>query len=268
MSAKKSPQNHVPVEEPLLYEDVNLFRKYPVVEIAMLAAGCRGETREERITAAVELLALVERYALAGKETRCRILERKRAKNSNDVEDSDIGYSLINKRFQKALEIRDAATRDRKSGKIELTSLVGLAYKATTGGKENSSEVMRRFNLWVAEQAGDEVSAMRSFKALFASGAKLILVHDDDVAIQLGMRFMDYLEKSPKRETPKIIRSKKPESRGQIVSPKTRGSDRSIGDEGGDRKLGQYKQKLPIAMPNHDDSRRANQTRMNGNGSD
>ena len=75
----------------------------------MLAAGCRGNTREERISDAVELLALVERYALAGKETRRRIRARKEAKAYPNVENSSAAYSRMLNQFQKAMEIRDAA---------------------------------------------------------------------------------------------------------------------------------------------------------------
>jgi hypothetical protein len=156
MSTKKSPRNQDSSSDVLTFEDVSLTRKYSVIEIAMLAAGCRGETREERISDAVELLALVERYAIAGKETRCRIRERRKAKENGNVECQQVGYSHIQKQFQKAVDARDAATRDKKTGRIELTSLVGLTYEAATGGKADSSEAMRRFNEWVKEEADGE----------------------------------------------------------------------------------------------------------------
>ena len=124
MSTRKSPRNHESSTEALMFEDQSLVRKYSVMDIAMLAAGCRGETRTERIDEAVELLSLVERYALAGKATRSSIRDLKMARESAKVKSS-----ALQEQFQKAVGIRAAATRDKKTGKIELTSLVGLAYE-------------------------------------------------------------------------------------------------------------------------------------------
>jgi hypothetical protein len=238
MSAKKLLPNHELSAEALIYEDVSLNRKYPVMEIAILAAGCRGETRGERIDDAVELLALVERYALAGGETRVRIRDRKNAKKRGGAKTSEVGDALIRNQFQKALEIRSAATRDEKTGKIKVTSLVGLAYEAATGGKAGSSEAMRRYNKWAEEEADIEAVAVQEFKARFESGVKPAVIHDDHQAIQLGMRFTMFLEKFSKRKPTKIIQSKKPETIGQILSPKTRGSDIADGLETGSSKAG------------------------------
>jgi hypothetical protein len=117
--------------------------------------------------------------------------------------------------------------------------------------------------------------AASTFKARFASGTKPVVIHDDHQALILGMQLIGYLEKLPKREPTKIIQSTKPETKGEIVSPKTRGSDIADGAETGlskagkPRKRGQFKQKQPTTLDELEDSRgRGNQTRMNGNGSD
>jgi hypothetical protein len=235
MSAKKSPHTEKSAVEALIYEDVSLIDKYSVMEIAMLAAGCRGDTRAERISDAVELLAMVERYARAGSKTRLHIRYQKKGKTSADAEKSVEIYTLIQNRFLKASEICHAANRDKKTAKIELTSLVGLAYNAATGGKEDSSEALRRYNEWAKHEANRKSISVEVFKAEFVSGARRVLVHNDHEALILGTLFIGYLEDSigaledpPKREPTKIIQSTKPETKGQFVSPKTRGSDISL----------------------------------------
>lgn len=269
MSGKMTQSNNDHAGEPLLYKDHSLVREYPVMEIAMLAAGCRGDTREARISDAVELLALVERYAISGKGTRQSIRDRREHKSSIAGGRAKVERAL-NQRFQKAVEIRGVSDRDRKSGKIELTSLVGLAYEAATGGKADSSEAMRRYNDWAREEAHEQSVTVRAFKADFSSGSKPALVQDDQAASILAMRFIAYLEKSPKREPTKIIQSTKPETKGQIVSPKTRGSDIADGTEKGasksgkPRKRGQYKPKQASTAAEHEDSRRGSRTRTNG----
>jgi hypothetical protein len=274
MSVKKSPLNHDPIGEALMYEDISLIRKYPVMEIATLAAGCRGETRKERISDAVELLALVERYALAGKETRLRIRDRENTKECGHAKTTELGYANIQDSFLKALEIRSAATRDEKTGKIKVTSLVGLAYETATGGKADSSEAMRRYNKWIERNSDEGNVTPQEFKARFESGVKPAIFHDDEQALQLGMQFIFFLKKSPKRNPKKIIRSRNPETKGQILSPKTRGSDIAVGLETGLSKAGkpikpkQFKRKQVAAAVEHGHTRRGHQTRMNGNGSD
>lgn len=261
MSAKKSPHTENSSVEALIYEDVSLIGKYSVMEIAMLAAGCRGDTRAERISDAVELLATVERYARVGSKTRLHIRYLKEGETSSDAEKSVGIYTLLQNRFLKASEICHAAKRDKKTGKIELTSLVGLAYNATTGGKEDSSEALRRYNEWAKDEASRTSISAEVFKAEYVSGVRRVLVHSDHKAYVLGSLFIGYLEDSigdledsPKREPTKIIQSTNPETKGQFVSPKTRGSDIADGTETGlskagkPRKPGKYKPKSVAAV--------------------
>jgi hypothetical protein len=264
MSAKKSPHTENSAVEDLIYEDVSLIGKYSVMEIALLAAGCRGDTRAERISDAVELLATVERYARVGSKARLHVRYLKEGETSSDAEKSVGIYTLLQTRFLKATEICHAAKRDKKTAKIELTSLVGLAYNATTGGKENSSEALRRYNEWAKVEASRTSISAEVFKAEYVSGARRVLVHNDHKAYVLGSLFIGYLEDSigyledsPKRETKKIIQSKKAENKGQIVSRKGRGSDIAEGDEeglskkGNPRKRGQYKPRQVAAVDEH-----------------
>lgn len=240
MSAKKSPSNDTPAVEALMYEDVKLKGRYSVMEIAMLAAGCRGETNLDRFTDAVELLALVERHAVAGKKARMRNRDRKTGKADYDSAERSLVY--LN-RFHTSAKIRDAATRDEKTGKIELTSLVGLAYEAATGGKADSSEAMRRYNEWFQVEAGNEMITIQGFRARYVSGTKPVVVHDDSEALELGVLLLGYLEDAPKRKPTKVIQSKKPETKGQIISPKNRGNDIAEGTESGASKAGKPRKK-------------------------
>ncbi|KAB2639801.1 MAG: hypothetical protein DVB25_04960 [Verrucomicrobia bacterium] len=271
---RKSPRNQHPSFEALMYEDVSLTHKYSVMEIAMLAAGCKGETRGDQINEAVQLLVLVERYALNGRETRLNIRDQKKASKAAEDKSSALRHSQIKEQFQKVVEIRDAATRDKKTGKIELTSLIGLAYEAATGRKADSSDAMRHFNEWAKEEASEEGVTVDEFKARFKSGSKLFVIHDDQMACRLGMEFMGYLGKAPRRQSTKIIRSKKSETEGLIVSPKTRGSDIADGTEGGvskagkPRKRGQFKPKPPVEVEERENSGRSFRSRMSGDHSD
>lgn len=251
MSAKKSLPNRELATEALLYEDVALSRKYTVIEIAMLAAGCRGGTTADRIHDAVELLALVERYALAGRTTRLNIRNRNSEKKLGGSKTSGEHYAAVQNRFLKAVETCNTAVRDTNTGRIKLTSLVGLAYTEATGRKSVSSEAMRLFNEWLSYEAGEQSISVIEFKAQYVSGAKLAVVHSDYEALQLGMQFIEYLEKIPKREPNKIIQS---DTTGQIVSPKTCGSERAeVGvsgkaKSGKPRKGGQFQPVQPNVM--------------------
>ena len=184
MSAKKSPPTEKSAVEALIYEDVSLIGKYSVMEIAVLAAGCRGDTRAERISEAVELLAMVERYARTGSKTRLHIRYQKKGEISSDAEKSVGIYTLMQNRFLKASAICHAAKRDKKTAKIELTSLVGLAYNATTGGKEDSSEALRRYNEWAKHEANRKSISAEVFKAEFVSGAN----RSDASFVKIGLK--------------------------------------------------------------------------------
>ncbi|MBC8125597.1 MAG: hypothetical protein H8M99_00405, partial [Gloeobacteraceae cyanobacterium ES-bin-144] len=265
------PQDEVAREHPLMIEDTRLARVYSVIEVALIAAGCAGNSADSRINDAIDLLSAAERHAFADKwekHTKWAISVGQSGEIGRERE-----WIEANKvRNDQADSICGKATRDQKTGKIIRTSLIGLSYQAAGIGRDEAqanrlyhewlrqamtgyakaipfSELVeilgpipwnpQQINQWAEEVAKREASAnVVSFKARFESGTKLSLIHDEHVAKNLVYDFLGWLENRPKKPASKITRSRKPATNGQAISRKTRGSDRAEGTEKGVSKAG------------------------------
>ena len=263
----------------LMIEEIRLSRAYLVQEVAMIAAGCIGDSPNARIEDALELLYAAEQHAFKDKGEKHREWSAKRG-NSGDLE-SEIKFVENNtKRILKAEQICSVAKRDDKTGKIERTSLVTLVYKESGIGK-GSGHANRLYNEWLQSASVKEAGAIpfeelcerfgpvpwdtetmdkwaklvkerkssasrSSFIARLESGSKRPLIHDDKTAKDLVFDFLEWLEARPKKTPSKTIRSAKTK---KIVSPKNRGCATADGAEKGNaksgkaRKRGQYKPK-------------------------
>jgi hypothetical protein len=247
MSAKKSGTKEDGTREtPLMMEDTRLKRKYSVMEIATLAAGCRGETPKDRIEDAIQLLSAVEWHAVTHKleklRERIRLGMAARGETQPTPEHIDSTANVINKsakEFDRWIEIRDAAKRDEATGKIVLHSLTLEICKAA--GVGNTVENARlKYNEWLASELieqneyassyGLEAVSLEDYKSLHASNDKRRLIHDDMTASLIIDGFLWWLEKRPKKPRTEILHSHKEDTKGQIVSPETRGADR--GEDG------------------------------------
>lgn len=156
-----------------MLEDIKLTRRYPVMEIAKLAARCGGATADDRIEAAIELLSAAEQSASMGKKARF-IMRRIKLGHSEEAamrqfEAMSENRDDYRKRSGQAEEICRLAERSQKTGKILLSSLLGLAYDESGIGRNKSNKnpkksahANRLYNHWLREEAQDSARGMAS----------------------------------------------------------------------------------------------------------
>jgi len=189
-----------------------LTQKYTVLEIATLAAGCRGDTRVAQIKEAVGMLEIVERYAAAGPEVVSRIL---RGPNAADED------AILAARFEKALASVAEAETDPVTGRIKRTSLAALC----SGGTEEHAR--RLYADYLKHEAHYDEDAVAKVAARYESGKKTILMHDRHAALVAAMGFLRWMEERMEAPRPKIIQSRQEATKGQILSPQDKGAGRA-----------------------------------------
>ena len=217
-------------KEPLMFSTAGLTQKYSVLEIATLAAGCRGDTRVDQLNEAVGMLALVERYASAGPEVVARILYK-------DTADEN---AVMQSRFERANAFGAEAERD-DGGKIKRASLAALC----SGGTEEHAN--RLYVAWLKHEADCCEKDFAEIAARFESGRKTIVMHDQHAALMAAMGFLKWLEERPEAPRAKIIQSQQEATRGQILSPQDKGAGRADN--------GQYESAQETGVVEHADRR-------------
>jgi hypothetical protein len=236
----KNPNPEKPPK--LMLEDHRLERRYSVLEIATLAAVCRGETTNERIEDAIRLLSAVEGTASKSALEKLRKTIRDKCISRGDMKESTperIESKIrvldgIHAEWKKWKGIIDAAERDEKTGKIIRSSLVHEICKAANvANKTNTSgHANRLYRKWLQSAldeaaTGGEAVSFEEYQSGFESRSKVCLIHDDDSAWFIVVDLLCWLEVRPTNEVPEIIQSQKDDSKGQIVSPKNRGAGRA-----------------------------------------
>ena len=237
----KEPDNQseeaTPASPPLMLTDHRLKRAYSVMEIATLAAGCRGDKPEDRIEEAIQLLASVEWNASKSKSEKLReILTRNlsakgvtvtpqlldsRVKGSNA---SDIECALWEK-------ILNTAERDEATDKIKRSSLALEICKAAKIGITTEAHAARKYGQWLQSDLDEaatrhEVVSLEEYKSAYESGRTVRLIHDDTTARVIIVSFLLWLEDGARKKIPTPVQSHKVGTKGQIVSPKNRGAER------------------------------------------
>ena len=245
MNDDTKPAINPPVDQiPLRLEDHRLQRSYTVIEIATLAAACRGNSPKEQLEEAIELLAGVEYSALTPIEKKLKN-EFSQLFNTNG-EISKVDAEHIESLTARELRIRDlseistslirACERDTETGKIKRASLA-LEICKKSGTTESPEHSQRLFKKWASIHWNEESEikyrctgedpSFEDHQAAYESGKKEKLIHDDDAARYVIAGFLEWLESRSRRKISKPLRSHKDGTAGQIVSPKTKGASRS-----------------------------------------
>lgn len=223
----------------LMLEDHRLKNRYSVIEIATLAAACRGKTPTDRIEDAIQLLSAVESSASISKAEKLRETIRQTSIARGDLKgtapekiDSKIWITNRAKdQLDKWDQILKTVDRDNTTGKIERSSLTYEICKAANLGIATKEHANRLYREWLKSDLAEcatlyEVVSLDDRLSQFETRSKIPLIHDDGTARSIIIAFSGWLETRPKGGKPEIIQSQKADSKGKIVSPKTRGAVR------------------------------------------
>jgi hypothetical protein len=262
-----SPSNKAEAAEvaPLGIKHLSLQGSYSPLEVATLAASCRGNDLEARFQDAFGLLAHAEELARLGPwgiESKDRI-ERgdSLAGSPANIKKCKEVQELQDHRITLAEGLCSKAKRDKVSGKIlrspfmlQVCRSVGasnevghsnrlynewLTYAAVARSKDLTAVTMHRpcgpgsWPVDLSEEGGGPAATetgFAEFKSRFESGKKTATLHDDEVAKWLAVELFFWLGPRPRPAARKVAkkapRSQKEDTKGQFVSPQTKGAEK------------------------------------------
>lgn len=212
-------------------------KSYSVVDVAGIAAGCKGMTPKHRIFEALDLLAAAEEVAGYGPNQTLEFLGNRHIPIMTLGEEPP---NLLQKskdqelsracRIQQISDIIAKCDRDPKTKRIKRTSMVHQAVIASGGGK-NSKFAQEKFGYFVREvvecQQGEGPKiTQKEYLSRFESGIKTKLLNSDTAAAFLADHFLRWLESS--KNTPSNSSKHRLHSNmnGTFVSKSTRGAHR------------------------------------------
>lgn len=274
---KSSPREQTKAETAevasLEIKHLSLHGSYSPLEIATLAASCRGSDLDARFQDAFGLLAHAEELARLGPwgiESKDRI-ERgdslaaspEKTRRDKEVQETQDHRITLAERFCAE------AKRDKRSGKILRNPFLRQICNSVDEGIKTEAHSSRLYNTWLkyatAVRAEDLTEAtmhrpggpgswpvdqsevggrppateteFAEFKSRFESG-KTATLHDDHVAKWLAVELFFWLGSRPKPVAKKVSRkaprSRKKDTKGQFVASQTKGAEK-------DEKSGRFK---------------------------
>ncbi|NQX02956.1 hypothetical protein HQ447_20040 [bacterium] len=250
---------------PLMIEDVRLDRAYSAIDVALIAANCGGETAEEKIYSALDLLVAFQDIARIDQFFRDALRKFKGGDSqaiwSETIEAARQTAERQKARHKHAKKCCAVAKRHKTTGQILRSSLVIEVCKISPIKNVSADHATRLFNNFVnserdklhqliphgiemgkEDQEIHDRSGSRAIKDQFESRSHPVVILNDAKAEWLAEHFLQWLEEEhPKTARPKPMRSRNDESKGQFVSPKTRGADRATGSEDGKSKTGKVR---------------------------